>query len=71
MGLKHIGKMCRDFRQERGISVDEIAEKTHYSKWNIYSFEQGRVNNIIIFLTYIELGMTLTRRDICRALMKY
>lgn len=71
MGLKHIGKMCRDFRQERGITVEEIAEKTRYTKWNIYSFEQGRVNNIIIFLTYIDLGMTLTRRDICQVLTNW
>lgn len=71
MVLKHIGKICRDFRKERGITVDEIAEKTYYSKWNIYAFEEGKVNNIMIFLTYIDLGMTLTRRDICRVLKKY
>ena len=59
MQLKELGKKCREFRIKNGITIDEIAEQSNYSLWNVYKFEQGRVNNALILLAYLNLGLHL------------
>lgn len=68
MDLKRLGKLCREYRINNDISIEELATKSHYSVWSIYAFEQGRMNNASILLVYMSYGFTLDRRTICRTL---
>jgi transcriptional regulator with XRE-family HTH domain len=68
MQLKELGRICREFRKEQGISVKEIASKCSYTPWNIYKFEQGNIDSASILLVYMFFGLELDRRTICHVL---
>lgn len=71
MQLKKLGRECREFRLENDITVKEIAKLCDYSVWNVYKFEQGKIDNASILLVYLYLGLQLDRSTICRLLTKY
>lgn len=55
--LKSIGKRCKEYRQKLGFYQSHVAKDTGYSKENVSSFENGRNDNVRIFLWYIEMGL--------------
>lgn len=71
MQLKELGRICREFRKEQGISVKEIARLCNYTVWNVYKFEQGIIDSASILLVYLYLGIQLDRGTICRVLTNY
>lgn len=51
----YLGKNCRLLRELRGISREEMAIHTGYTLANIYKFERGENNNMILFYLYCLL----------------
>lgn len=68
MNLVILGEHCRRFRIDNNITVKQISQIAHYSTWNVYKFEQGKVDNASILLVYMSLGLVLDRRTICQVL---
>ena len=54
---KYIGNICRAFRNYCGYFQSEVAEELCCSRENISSFENGRNNNAIILMWYVEHGL--------------
>lgn len=57
--LKQVGKICKSFRQEIGETQVSVAKSTNYSVEVISHFENGRTNNMYVFLWYMTNGMDL------------
>lgn len=55
--LKRLGEKCKHFRRSKYIHQNKVAKETGYSNKSISAFENGRVNNAIILLWYINNGM--------------
>ncbi len=56
--LKTCGKLCGIFRRENlGKRQIDVAEDLGYSVNNIAAFEQGRNDNNIIFMWYVDKGI--------------
>ena len=53
-----IGQACKAYREDLGIKQSQVAKETGYSEQNISSFENGRTNNMIIFLWYLHQGIS-------------
>lgn len=54
-----ITKNCQDYRINRGITQQQIANNIGCSIETISSFENNRNNNALILIWYIEHGITL------------
>lgn len=54
---KEIGKICKRFREDKGMTQLEFSKATGISKDNISKFENGLNRNYYILLSYIELGL--------------
>lgn len=54
---KEIGQRCKKFRERLGYYQSDVANQTGYSKENISAFENGRNDNVRIFLWYVEMGL--------------
>lgn len=55
---KTCGKLCGKYRREiLKMTQLEVGESIGYSKENIASFEQGRNDNNIIFMWYVQHGI--------------
>ena len=59
MNLVDLGKQCKDFRLEIGLLQSDVAAETGYSVENVSKFENGKNNNLKIFLWYVSKGITL------------
>lgn len=70
MDLEKLGKVCRNFRNENGITVQQVADLTGYSVWNIYVFEKGGNDNAGILLAYVALGLKINRRTLWQILRR-
>lgn len=55
---KEIGQMCKAFRQSMEVKQSDVAKDTGYSLESISSFENGRTNNMQIFVWYVLHGFT-------------
>ena len=51
------GAQCAEGRKQAGVSLEEIAYELGYAKENLYAFEKGRNNNLVIYLYYKEKGL--------------
>ena len=71
MQLKKLGSICRQFRLDNDMKVKDIAQICNYSAWNVYKFEQGKLDSASILLAYIHIGLQLDRSTICRVLENY
>ena len=49
-----VGTVCKICRRRAGKTVAEMARETDYSLSNIYAFENGRNNNIVLLMWYFE-----------------
>lgn len=57
--LYKIGNTCKRFRKYiLKMTARQVAERIGYSPNNIYSFENGYINNAIILLWYMSMGLT-------------
>lgn len=55
---KKIGEYCRNFRNnELKLTQFDVSKQIGYSKENISSFENGRNDNVVIFLWYVNKGL--------------
>lgn len=55
---KNIGEYCKFFRiNELNLTQFDVAKQLGYSKENISSFENGRNDNVVIFLWYVNKGL--------------
>ena len=54
---KEIGQRCKKFRERLGYYQSDVANQTGYSKENVSAFENGRNDNVRIFLWYVEMGL--------------
>lgn len=52
--LKHIGQMCAKARREKGYTQLQVAFAVDYTPENVSAFENGRNDNMRIFLWYLE-----------------
>ena len=57
--LKRFGGKCKHFRRSKHIYQNRVASETGYSNKSISAFENGRVNNAIILLWYVNNGMDI------------
>lgn len=62
--LIYIGKTCQNFRRGKGLTQSEVAEDMGYTVENISAFENGRNDNLRIFLWYVDRGLNIN--DIMR-----
>lgn len=56
MNLVDLGNQCRKFRYESGFTQSDVAKETGYSVDNISKFENGKTNNLKIFMWYLRKG---------------
>ena len=61
LNLKYIGQKCQIYRQSMGYRQCEVARDTGYSIENISAFENGRNDNLIIFLWYLDKGFSIDK----------
>lgn len=61
--LEYIGMACKAFRQAKQIIRSKVAIDTGYSEQLIFKFEQGLINNLSIFLYYIDMGLNFDEID--------
>ena len=59
MNLKVIGKKCQEFRLSLGYTQDDVGNCIGYSRETISMFENGKNDNLLIFLWYITMGMSI------------
>lgn len=59
--LRRLGRSCAIWRRKQGISLKQIAQETRYSTGNVYHFEQGINDNVIIFSWYLEKGFDIDK----------
>lgn len=52
--LETIGYRCKCLRKSLNITQDKVASDTGYTNKSISAFENGRVNNALILLWYIN-----------------
>lgn len=57
--LRCIGKSCQKFRISQGLLQSEVAEDIGYTIENISAFENGRNDNVRIFLWYVSKGLNV------------
>ena len=57
--LKKLGEKCKHFRRSKHIHQNKVAKETGYSNKSISAFENGRVNNALILIWYINNGMDI------------
>lgn len=55
---KEIGQMCKAYRQSINKKQIDVSKDTGYSIESISTFENGRTNNMQIFVWYILHGFT-------------
>lgn len=55
--LKTLGRKCRSLRRSLSKTQSDVANETGYTSKSISAFENGRVNNAIILLWYINHGL--------------
>lgn len=60
MNLKLIGKKCQEFRLSLGYTQEDVGNCIGYSRETISMFENGKNDNLIIFLWYITMGMSVS-----------
>lgn len=61
--IKALGIQCKRLRRTLDIKQSQVAIETGYSQKSISAFENGRTNNALILLWYINHGLN---RDIIR-----
>lgn len=59
MNLVDLGKKCKEFRISIGLLQSHVAYDTGYSVENVSKFENGKNNNLIIFLWYVDRGLNI------------
>lgn len=59
--LKVIGKYCKEYRQRLELKQVDVSKATGYSLENVAAFEQGRNDNVRIFMWYVNKGLDLDR----------
>jgi predicted transcriptional regulator len=57
--LKKIGNECAKFRHQIKEPQSSVAKSTNYSVEVVSSFENGRNNNLFVFLWYVSNGLDL------------
>ena len=55
--LKMLGRRCKNLRRSLSKTQTDVANETGYTSKSISAFENGRVNNAIILLWYINHGL--------------
>lgn len=55
--LKVLGRKCKRLRKSLSKTQTDVANDTGYSFKSISAFENGRANNAIILLWYINHGL--------------
>lgn len=55
--LKETGLKCKILRISLGIKQKQVAKETGYSLESISKFENGCINNMVIFKWYLEHGL--------------
>lgn len=55
--LKTVGRKCQRLRKSLNIRQSQVAKEIGYTPKSISAFENGRVNNAIILLWYINHGL--------------
>ena len=54
----YIGAMCHEFRRYRlHVNQQEIADDCAVSRETVSKFEQGKVQNTVVFMWYIKNGL--------------
>lgn len=59
--LIEVGKVCKNFRVKIGEPQTSVAKSTNYSVEVISSFENGRNNNMYVFLWYLTNGLDIIK----------
>lgn len=57
--LKEISAACQAYRRREGVAQSRVAVDTGYSVESVSAFENGRVNNLMIYLWYALRGMDI------------
>lgn len=56
MNLVDLGNQCRKYRNDLKLTQSDVAKDTGYSVDNISKFENGKTNNLKIFMWYLRRG---------------
>ena len=57
--LKEISAACQAYRRREGVPQSRVAFDTGYSVESVSAFENGRVNNLMLYLWYAGRGMDI------------
>lgn len=52
--LVRLGAECKNARKASGVTQEEIAKALGVTKQNISAFELGKINNLKIYMYYVE-----------------
>lgn len=55
--LKVLGRRCKRLRRSLCKTQSDVANETGYTSKSISAFENGRVNNALILMWYINHGL--------------
>lgn len=61
---KNVGRLCRLWREEQGISAYSIAIYMRYYPDRIYAFERGECDDYAILFAYIVHGMPFDAAEV-------
>lgn len=68
--LFKIGQQCQKYREYLGVTQKEVADEIDYSVEAISAFENGRTNNLIIFMWYYDNGFDFSSQPEIRRIRK-
>lgn len=57
--LKEISAACQAYRRRVGVTQSRVAVDTGYSVESVSAFENGRINNLMLYLWYAGHGMDI------------
>lgn len=58
-----IGKLCQEYRKDKGITQKDVAEDLGYTIANISKFEHDKNHNYDILLWYINHGLNINKES--------
>lgn len=62
--MKKIGEESRKIREKRGLTQEDIAAMTGYSKSHISMYESGKTKSLPLFLVYRRLGLDISLKEV-------
>ena len=54
LNMKKVGNFCRELRYKKGYRLDDVVERSGWSRSNISKFENGHNDSATLLLLYLH-----------------